>query len=78
MLLWITQLKGRLVSDDCVNDEQQLMHNGDQSDHFGLALAFLLIKSLQIWIIGLFGLAGPNVGGSDMEKRTPDQSGPAF
>ena len=78
MLFRITQLEGLLISDNGVNNEQQLVHDGNQSNHFRLALTLLLIKSLHIRIIGLFAFIRPNVGGSDMEKRTPDQSGTTF
>ena len=78
MYLRITQLEGLLLSDDGVNDEQHLMHDSDQGDHFGLTLTLLLLKSLHIWVIGMVVFIGPNIGGSDMEKRASDQSGTAF
>ena len=77
MLFRITQLEGLLISDDGVHNEQQLVHDGNQSNHFGLALTLLLVKSLHIRIIGLFAI-GPNVGGSDMEKSTPNESRTTF
>ena len=72
MYLRITQLEGLLVSDDGVNNEQHLMHDSDQGDHFGFALTLLLVKNLHKWVIGMVVFIRSNVGGSDMEKSTPN------